>query len=441
MSEPLRDAGATIAKGSSTSLERTSGSDRSEKTGNESSIGDTLPAVTGRPNAYVADALTEVSIEPRSGARIGLVGSPVTPLLHVSALEQAVQPQPSAPTPTGLAGRSRPWPERGSVVDLFCGIGGLSHGFVLEGFNVKAGVDVDPSCKYAYETNNRAKFHERDVAGLTGEWINSLFIPNRPRVLVGCAPCQPFSSYTRLSRPGNPTAKWRLLEQFGRIVREAQPDIVSMENVARLATFQGGQLFRDFLACLAGYRVWSGIVECADYGVPQTRKRLVVLGSRLGDMRLADATHSADQYRTVGQTIGHLPRIQAGAACSEDALHQASRLSTRNRKRIRAAKPGGTWRDWADQTLVSNCHRRHSGRFYNNVYGRMSWDAPAPTITTQCYGFGNGRFGHPDQDRAISLREAALLQTFPAHYEFQKPANQPPSGAPPVGSATLSQWN
>lgn len=347
----------------------------------------------------------------------------MTPLILVSAVEQAVQSQPSPPIPTERAARTRPRLEWGSVVDLFCGIGGLSHGFVLEGFNVKAGVDVDPSCKYAYETNNEAKFHERDVAELTGDWINSLFTPNRPRILVGCAPCQPFSSYTRPST-GNPTAKWRLLEHFGRIVREAQPDIVSMENVARLATFQGGRVFRDFLACLDGYQVWWGIVECAEYGVPQTRKRLVVLGSRLGDIALADATHSADQHRTVRQTISHLPNIEAGAACPDDAMHLASRLSARNYERIRVATPGGTWRDWADQTLVANCHRQHSGRFYNNVYGRMSWDAPAPTITTQCYGFGNGRFGHPDQDRAISLREAALLQTFPESYQFHEPAKQ-----------------
>lgn len=339
-------------------------------------------------------------------------------------MEQAVQPNPSRPSPKGPSVRPRPCPEGGSVVDLFCGIGGLSHGFVLEGFNVEAGVDVDSSCKYAYETNNGAKFYEEDVAGLTGEWINSLFTPNRPRILVGCAPCQPFSSYTRQSQNGSPNAKWRLLEQFGQIVQEAQPDVVSMENVARLVTFQGGRVFRDFLTCLDGYQVWWGIVECADYGVPQTRKRLVVLGSRLRDIRLVDATHGADQHRTVRQTIGHLPRIHAGAVCPTDGMHQASRLSKRNRERIRVAKPGGTWRDWADQTLVSNCHRRHSGRFYNNVYGRMSWDTPAPTITTQCYGFGNGRFGHPDQDRAISLREAALLQTFPISYEFHEPARQ-----------------
>ena len=334
-----------------------------------------------------------------------------------------MQPSNRYSTPTKLADLPHPITQRGTVVDLFCGVGGLSHGFVLERFDVKAGVDVDPSCKHAYEINNRASFYEKDVASISGDWVNSLFTPGKPRILVGCAPCQPFSSYTR-SLGAKEDAKWRLLRHFGRIVQETQPDVVSMENVARLVTFQGGRLLRNFLECLSGYDVWSDVVECADFGVPQTRKRLVILASRLGKIELAGPTYAADHQRTVRQTIDHLPALDDGNVCPDDALHQASRLSERNRQRIKAARPGGTWRDWSDQTLVSKCHTRRSGRFFNNVYGRMSWDLPAPTITTQCYGFGNGRFGHPEQDRAISLREAALLQTFPDYYEFQKPGDQ-----------------
>ena len=334
--------------------------------------------------------------------------------------------------PAALADLPCPDAEQGTVVDLFCGIGGLSHGFVLEGFDVKAGIDVDATCKHAYQTNNRATFYEKDVGRLTGEWIKSLFTRNRPRILVGCAPCQPYSSYTRSSSADENT-KWRLLEHFGRIVQEAQPDIVSMENVTRLATFQDGRLFRRFLDDLKGYEVWSDVVECADYGVPQMRKRLVVLASRLGDIELEDPTHGPDGKRTVRQTIGHLPAIDAGQTCTEDPLHQASRLSSLNLNRIKAAKPGGTWRDWDDQELVSECHRRHSGRYYSSVYGRMSWDVPAPTITTQCYGFGNGRFGHPRQNRAISLREAAMLQTFPTYYAFHGPAD-------PIRIAPTARW-
>lgn len=362
---------------------------------------------------------------PGFRARIVHCWKPIFGLLILSpqAFWTIVQPPIQHPTPAKLADLPHPDAQRGTVVDLFCGVGGLSHGFVLERFDVKAGIDVDPSCKHAYETNNRTTFYEKDVASISGDWVNSLFAPGKPRILVGCAPCQPYSSYTRSSRVME-DAKWLLLHEFGRIVQEVQPDVVSMENVPRLVTFQGGRPLQNFLACLSGYHVWSDVVECADFGVPQTRKRLVVLASRIGKIELADKTHTVDRHRTVRQTIDHMPSVDSGKICPDDALHQASRLSERNRRRIEASRPGGTWRDWSDRSLVSKCHTRRSGRFFNNVYGRMSWDLPAPTITTQCYGFGNGRFGHPEQDRAISLREAALLQTFPEYYEFQKPGHQ-----------------
>ena len=304
---------------------------------------------------------------------------------------------------------------RGSVVDVFCGIGGLSHGFVLEGFDVRAGIDIDASCRYAYERNNGAQFLEWNVDKVKGDAINGLFAKGQPRVLVGCAPCQPFSTYTQKRTD----AKWRLLREFGRLVSEITPDVVSMENVPRLAGFQNGKLFSNFLNMLerAGYSVWWGVIACADYGVPQTRKRLVVLASRIGPIKLIPPTHKPMDYVTVRHAIGDLAPIPAGGEDEADSLHRASRLSKKNLARIKAAKPGGSWRDWNPE-LVAKCHRKRSGRGYGSVYGRMSWDAPAPTVTTQCHGFGNGRFGHPEQNRAISLREAALLQTFPLSYEF-----------------------
>ena len=310
---------------------------------------------------------------------------------------------------------------RGSVVDVFCGVGGLSHGFAQEGFDVRAGIDIDASCRHAYERNNQARFVERSVEELTASDINPLFTEGQPRILVGCAPCQPFSTYSQ----NRADTKWRLLAEFGRLVRDAQPDVVSMENVPRLASFHGGKLFGDFLAMLrqAGYAVWSNVVDCADYGVPQTRKRLVVLASRVGAIELLPPTHPKEARPTVRDAISGLPPIAAGEHDADDPLHYASRLSPTNLARIQAAKPGASWDDW-DPALVAKCHRRHTGRWYRSVYGRMRWDAPAPTITTQCNGFGNGRFGHPDQDRAISLREAALLQTFPRGYEFFDPTQR-----------------
>ena len=117
-----------------------------------------------------------------------------------------------------------------------------------------------------------------------------------------------------------------------------------------------------------------------------------------------------------------MPQLSAGEIDRRDFLHRASRLSAVNLDRIRFSTPGGTWRDWPEQ-LVTDCHKQPSGKGYASVYGRMTWDEPAPTMTTQFYGFGNGRFGHPEQDRAISLREGAILQSFPPCYKFVEPGN------------------
>ena len=190
-----------------------------------------------------------------------------------------------------------------------------------------------------------------------------------------------------------------------------------MENVPQLADHP---VFQQFLKSLSGYKKWWQVVECSSIGIPQTRKRLVLLASRLDGDGLE---LSQDQVRkvTVRETIGSLPPIKAGERDPQDELHTASSLSPLNLSRIRVSRPGGTWRDWPEE-LQASCHRKDTGATYPSVYGRMEWDQPAPTITTQCFGYGNGRFGHPEQDRAISLREAAMLQTFPESYAFAPPS-------------------
>jgi DNA (cytosine-5)-methyltransferase 1 len=301
-----------------------------------------------------------------------------------------------------------------SVVDLFCGAGGLSYGFKLEGFPLAAGIDVDEACRYPYEVNNGATFIRKDVAALKAQEIEHLFTPGFARVMVGCAPCQPFSSYNQK----NEDPKWRLLRSFGHLIEEVRPDIVSMENVPSLLRFKGGRTFKAFLRVLAAsnYDVAWGLLYGPDFGLAQTRSRLVLLASRIGEIALPKPTHRRS-CRTVADEIGHLPSLKHGEADARDPLHCTSKLSDMNARRIIAAKPGGTWRDWNDD-LVTSCHKEDSGRGYAAVYGRMEWDKPSPTITTQFYGFGNGRFGHPEQDRGLSLREGALLQSFPSTYEF-----------------------
>ena len=313
------------------------------------------------------------------------------------------------------AGRVR----HASVVDLFCGAGGLSHGFRLEGFDVAAGIDVDERCRHAFEHNNQAPFIRRDIASLDGAEVAELFVPGWRSVLVGCTPCQPFSVYNQK----NSDPQWQLLTEFARIIAEVEPSIVSMENVPRLTRFRKGKVFETFVEKLEqlGYRVHRQIAFAPDYGVPQRRSRLVLLASRLGEIELESPTHTPSQYTTVAQAIGALPRLAAGGVDVRDPLHRSSRLSPLNLKRIRAAKAGGSWRDWNDE-LISDCHKTATGKGYVSVYGRMEWHAPAPTVTTQFFGFGNGRFGHPEQDRGISLREGAVLQSFPPNYAFVEPS-------------------
>lgn len=213
--------------------------------------------------------------------------------------------------------------------------------------------------------------------------------------------------------------RWWLLRQFSRLVGELQPELVTMENVPRLIE---QNVFNEFVMALEnnGYFVSSQVVDCSKYGVPQHRNRLVLLASKLGVISLISPAEFGGKPQTVKDAIGSLPTIEAGENHPLDPLHQSSSLSSTNMKRIQASKPGGTWRDWPED-LVASCHKKESGKTYPGVYGRMTWDAPAPTMTTQFFGFGNGRFGHPEQDRAISLREGAILQSFPLDYAFAPP--------------------
>ena len=300
------------------------------------------------------------------------------------------------------------------AVDLFCGAGGLSYGLQQAGITICGGIDIDPACKHPFEVNVKADFYEYDISKLDSDFVASLFTGAHIRILAGCAPCQPFSTYTQGSNAR--TGEWQLLDKFGELVREVQPEVVTMENVPRLARHP---VFNDFRSVLedGDYRYKHYKVRCADYGVPQTRVRLVLLASRIGDIELAPPNHTDGQFITVRDAIKDLDGIDAGGSSKSDTLHKSSGLSQKNLERIRNSTPGGTWRDW-DATLRAACHARDSGRTYPSVYGRMEWDRPAPTITTQFHGFGNGRFGHPTQDRAISLREGALLQTFPEDYSF-----------------------
>ena len=302
------------------------------------------------------------------------------------------------------------------AVDLFCGVGGLTYGLQKAGINVVAGIDIDGSCKYAYEENNKSRFIEKSIDEVTGEDIQNLLSEYDIKVLVGCAPCQPFSSHNKNKYDRSQHKDWSLLYQFARIVKESEPDIISMENVPDLVK---EKVFIDFVASLEklNYKVEYNVINAAEYGVPQRRRRLILLAAK-SDISLIEATN--EEYKKVEDVIKILPEVKAGEKNEFDRLHITSRLADINLKRIQNSVPGGTWRDWPEE-LVLECHKKVKGESYSSVYGRMRWDDVAPTITTQFNAYGTGRFGHPEQDRALTLREGALLQTFPPNYQFVAP--------------------
>ena len=297
------------------------------------------------------------------------------------------------------------------AIDAFCGIGGLTYGLRIAGIDVVAGFDVDVGCKYAYETNNvPTSFIEADVRDINGVDLASRFGNSKKRALVGCAPCQPFSAHTRRSKK---TDDCELVREFARLVRECDPELVSMENVPGLAKHS---VFQELLNVLTsrGHSIAHGVRDFYFYGVPQRRRRLVLIASKFGEVNLPKRV---DKFTTVSEYIRELDSIEHGETHTSDIAHRTLRLSERNLSRIRQSKPGGDWRDW-DSSLLNPSQRT---AYYPGPYGRMRWDAPAPTITTQFCYYSPGRFGHPEQDRALSVREAALLQTFPPDYKLIDP--------------------
>lgn len=247
------------------------------------------------------------------------------------------------------------------VVDLFCGIGGLTHGLLKEGLDVVAGIDSDDTCQYGYEYNNNAKFIHKDILKVTTKEINRLFgnDENTIRVLAGCAPCQPFSRYNIRKVTQE---QLEPLEKFAQLIRTTLPDIVSMENVSGLANMEKYPVFKNFVDTLIKhkYKYKFEVVNTAEYGVPQNRKRLVLLASRFGEIELVKKTHKNNKV-TVRDVIKGLPPIRHGQTCKTDSLHKARKLDPINLERIKATpKDGGSSGSW-DKKLVLKCHQKESG--------------------------------------------------------------------------------
>lgn len=314
------------------------------------------------------------------------------------------------------------------AVDFFCGGGGITRGLLDAGINVLAGIDSNPNCKETYEKNNLNTYIECDICKLTPKELVSKFPQLKDKdnvMLVGCAPCQPFSLLRReeLDENGKPIPhkSVNLLTEFGRFVKAIKPAHVVVENVPGL-NGKGNDILNNFKKMLdqEGYKVDDKVIYAKDYGVPQNRRRYVLIASRLFKPVIPQSTHGNKEgllpYRTVRQTISKYPKIKAGEKNTQFPNHQCANLSELLLKRIKATPhDGGSRTDWP-KYLILDCHKNFKG--HTDVYGRMKWDEPSPTLTVKCFSLSNGRFGHPEQNRAISLREAAALQTFPDDYVF-----------------------
>ena len=303
-------------------------------------------------------------------------------------------------------------------IDFFCGAGGLTHGLLKAGINVLKGIDIDSTVKDTYLKNNHgATFLNKDIRQLSShEVIEGINIGQKKLLLAGCAPCQPFSSQNRSEKRGTDQRR-SLIMEFARFIKELEPEYILVENVPGFSKDKNYKSFMEILKKLE-YKFDEGVLNAADYGVPQKRLRYVILASKTHHIRLPDAEYGQNRikYRTVGDIIRKFPKLEAGETSSRVQNHIARKLSSINLKRIKSIPKNGGSRDSLPDSLKLDCHTKHNG--HSDVYGRMSWDKPAPTLTCRCTCLTNGRFGHPEQDRAISPREAAALQTFPDNYIF-----------------------
>jgi len=320
-----------------------------------------------------------------------------------------------------------------TAIELFAGCGGLSTGLTQAGFRILSAVEINEVAARTYRANHRdVHLHVQDVCKITAA---SLLRENGLRVgqldlLAGCSPCQGFSRL-RKGESGRNDPRNKLVFEYLRLVRGLRPKTILMENVPGIITTEYGNeifdLVKEELEQL-GYTVDYKVINVADYGVPQFRKRFVLLGSRYRrhPIQLPEETHTSPNdrnpagklpWRTVRQAFQNIAPLENGQVDPNNPLHVCSANGDLNMQRIQAVPHNGGSRSSFPDNLVLECHRRYPNG-YRDVYGRMSWDRPSPTLTGGCTNITRGRFVHPDQDRGISLLEAARLQTFPDGYVF-----------------------
>jgi len=311
-------------------------------------------------------------------------------------------------------------------LDLFSGCGGVTHGFIDAGIEVRLGIDFLSDVKNTYEKNNSAELLVADIKDLsTFDILNRLNVAEGDNLIISsCAPCQPFSlknSKRVLNGYSDPRAD--LGFELVRIIRELDAQNIKasgilIENVPDYVKSPVWGFIKTELTRL-GFSLSSRIINCAEYGVPQNRNRFIALGIRAHKyLTYPEKTHGSGllPFKTVREAFVGLAKIEPGSSCEVMPNHRARDLTEINRRRIASVPHDGGSRDSFPDDLVLECHKKCDG--HKDVYGRMKYDAPSPTITTRCVSITNGRYGHPVEDRAITVREAARLQTFPDDFIF-----------------------
>ena len=319
------------------------------------------------------------------------------------------------------------------AIDFFCGAGGLTRGLLNAGINVLAGVDNDERLRETYTHNNKpSKFIKKNIKDVQiHRFREELGITGQDTTLyAACTPCQPFSTLNSLKGADD---RKNLLLDFADIVRRSPPDFVLIENVPGLNNAYGREIYKSFHDTLmdCGYSEPSaGLLDAKDFGVPQTRKRFILIAARNGTISLPMPTHGVGgtggeetaDFLTVRDYIEDYPTISDGEESDAYPNHIARKLQPHHKTIVEAVpKNGGSRRDVADTSILLKCHQDNP-KAHKDVFGRMTWDSPSPTLTARCTDVYCGRFIHPEQDRGISLREAAALQTFPDSYKFFGPS-------------------
>lgn len=305
---------------------------------------------------------------------------------------------------------------------------------------IALGLDNNADAAATFRLNfPEAHFIENDIRALKERDLEEYFDRECPSLFCGCAPCQPFSKQNAFKN--NKDERINLLKEFGRFVRYYLPDYIFVENVPGIQNFsiEVSPLaeFCELLRELDYKKPIIKVIQAIKYGVPQTRRRLIVVVCREHDIELPKFTHGNGtdmlNFSTVGDWIYNFPALRAGETDANDPDHCSAILSELNIKRIKATPEGGSRLDWPDE-LWLDCHKKHNG--HSDVYGRLSYSRPASALTTKCISYSNGRFGHPTENRAISVREAACLQTFPRDYRFRgsmlSKAKQVGNAVPPL---------